>query len=223
MSHPHPQVAEVRALVKPQGSKPSYPSTARNNIRSRAWAASVEGCSYSVEKAWVVTRTGTTVDLHPTPPGVTAITPTFTPALLEKITTRSAGQGARQRQIQEVTVVFNLVNEPWPKYNAMAVADRGLKPHEWTSARLRSSVLYLESHSERFELARLEGKELFRFSKCKRILPEKSLRKLGLPLPENERTVLHDQLLWEDVSWGTSAVTIKEEAYNLARVKFIST
>lgn len=43
--------------------------------------------------------------------------------------------------------MFNLVNEPWPKYNAQAVADRGLKPHEWTSARLHSSVLYLESHT----------------------------------------------------------------------------
>lgn len=47
---------------------------------------------------------------------------------------------------QEVTVMFNLVNEPWPKYSLHAVADRGLRPHEWTSARLKSSVLYLESH-----------------------------------------------------------------------------
>lgn len=30
--------------------------------------------------------------------------------------------------------------------HAQAVADRGLKPHEWTSARLHSTVLYLESH-----------------------------------------------------------------------------
>jgi hypothetical protein len=42
--------------------------------------------------------------------------------------------------------MFNLVSEPWPKYSMHAVADRGLKPHEWTSARLHSSVLYLESH-----------------------------------------------------------------------------
>jgi hypothetical protein len=43
--------------------------------------------------------------------------------------------------------MFNLVNEPWPKYNMGAVADRGLKPHEWTSARLKSAVAYLESHT----------------------------------------------------------------------------
>ncbi len=41
--------------------------------------------------------------------------------------------------------MFNLTNEPWLKYNMPAVADRGLKPHEWTSARLHSSVLYLEN------------------------------------------------------------------------------
>ena len=43
-------------------------------------------------------------------------------------------------------MLFNLVNEPWPKYNMQAVADRGLRPHEWTSARLHAAVLYLESH-----------------------------------------------------------------------------
>ena len=47
--------------------------------------------------------------------------------------------------VQEVTVMFNLVNEPWLKYNMAAVADKGLKPHEWTSAKLHSHVMYLES------------------------------------------------------------------------------
>lgn len=42
--------------------------------------------------------------------------------------------------------MFNLVNEPWLKYSMGAVADKGLKPHEWTSAKLHSQVMYLESH-----------------------------------------------------------------------------
>ena len=42
VTHPPPQVAEVRAVLKPQDPLEKYPSTARNSIRSRAWAAPIE-------------------------------------------------------------------------------------------------------------------------------------------------------------------------------------
>ncbi len=42
VTHPPAQVAEVRAVLKPQDPRDSYPSTARNSIRSRAWAAPIE-------------------------------------------------------------------------------------------------------------------------------------------------------------------------------------
>jgi hypothetical protein len=45
----------------------------------------------------------------------------------------------------QVTVLYNLVQEPWLKYCMSAVADRGLKSSHWTSSRLREDVLYLES------------------------------------------------------------------------------
>lgn len=44
-----------------------------------------------------------------------------------------------------MTVLYNLVNEPWLKYSMSAVADRGLKSSHYTSARLRDEVLYLET------------------------------------------------------------------------------
>ena len=40
---------------------------------------------------------------------------------------------------------YNLSNEPWLKYSMAAIADRGLKPSQLTSARLRAEVLYLET------------------------------------------------------------------------------
>ncbi|EFN57219.1 hypothetical protein CHLNCDRAFT_143678 [Chlorella variabilis] len=241
LTHPPAQVAEVRAVLTPQAPLERYPSTARNSIRSRAWAAPVEGCSYRVDKCWVVTRSGTSVDLAPNLEGVPAAAPTFTPTHMERIVTRSAVGGAgRQRQVQEVTVMFNLVNEPWPKYNAAAVADRGLRPHEWTSARLHSAVMYLESHRERFELAHLpaaggaaggneaDGEaaggaaaERYRFSRCSRALPAAVMQKLGLPLPEGERTVLHDDLGWEEIEWGISGVSMRGQLYPLVRIHFI--
>jgi hypothetical protein len=46
---------------------------------------------------------------------------------------------------QEVSVQFNLCNEPWLKYTLPAIADRGLKPSMWTSSRLLDDVLLLET------------------------------------------------------------------------------
>lgn len=57
---------------------------------------------------------------------------------------------------QEVTIQYNLCNEPWLKYSMAAVADRGLKASQWTSARLRTEVLYLETHKQRYELSHVE-------------------------------------------------------------------
>jgi len=41
-------VAEVRAVVALLPPMPHYPSTSRHSIRSRAWGASLQGCSFKV-------------------------------------------------------------------------------------------------------------------------------------------------------------------------------
>lgn len=133
-------------LVKTLPSQACYPSVARNNIRSRAWAAPVSGCSFAVERAWLVLRSGQTLDLAPNLDGLPAPAPTFAPAHYERIHTRASGGHARNRAVQEVSIVFNLVHEPWVKYTLGAIADRGLRRHEWTSALMIGTTLYLESH-----------------------------------------------------------------------------
>lgn len=47
--------------------------------------------------------------------------------------------------LQEMTLMYNLNNEPWPKYNMAAIADHGLKPSQWTSARFQTQVLLVET------------------------------------------------------------------------------
>ena len=61
-----------------------------------------------------------------------------------QITTRTTG--AKSKTSQEVSVVFNLCNEPWLKYTIAAIADKTMKPSGWTSSRLRDEGLFLESH-----------------------------------------------------------------------------
>jgi len=178
-----------------------------------------------VEKAWAVTRTGNSYDLHPSMDGVPAAAATFAPSHFERMLTRSAaGPASKQRQVQEVTVVFNLVNEPWAKYTLAAVCDRGLKRHDRTSARLQSNVLYLESYTDRYEVSRVgvvDGVEHFRFARCKRALPGKSMRAVGVPLAEIEREVLQDGVQWEELEWSHNAVTIRGDKYPLVRIHFM--
>lgn len=67
---------------------------------------------------------------------------------------------------------------------------------------------------ERFELALASGgneadgeaaagggaaAERYRFSRCRRALPAALMAKLGVPLPEGEREVLHEGLAWEEI------------------------
>eukprot|EP00850_Spirogloea_muscicola_P020679 SM000223S07307 [mRNA] locus=s223:20389:23491:- [translate_table: standard] len=104
-----------------------YKSSARNGIRSRAWGAAKGGCSFRVEACRIMkaSAAGWQPSAH-----------------------------RRERFVQEVTVQYNLCNEPWLKYSLSVVADRGLKQSQFTSARLKKGdVLYLESHCTRYELA----------------------------------------------------------------------
>jgi hypothetical protein len=195
--HPPPAaVAEVRARLALLPPADRYPSAFRNGVRSRAWHGRVEsGCAYRVERAWVVTRTGSAVELlaPPTPPptdegvvpaaaaAAAAATPATAPPIRplggaptlipahgdRHVATRAqAGRGAggasaaaaaaaaaAKAALAEATVVYSLSNEPWLKYSPAAVADRGLAPKNWTSARLRSEVLFFETARERYQVA----------------------------------------------------------------------
>ena len=74
--------------------------------------------------------------------------PTFAPAAFDRaVSTRAttASVDHHPRFMPELCFLFNLCNEPWLKYSLQAVADRGLKQWQWTSARLLSEVLYLET------------------------------------------------------------------------------
>jgi hypothetical protein len=99
---------------------------------------------------------GAVAELDPSAARSPTATPTFVLCASERaVHTRAASADAqrRQRYLREVTLQYSLCHEPWTKYTVAAVADRGLKRAQWTSARLRTEVLYLETQRARFELA----------------------------------------------------------------------
>ncbi|CAL5208123.1 unnamed protein product [Lathyrus oleraceus] len=258
-SQPPAAIQELRTTIRVLPPKDCYISTLRNNVRSRAWGGAANGCSYRIERCCIVKKGGGTIDLEPCLTHTSTIEPTLAPVAVERtMTTRAA---ASQRYVREVTIQYNLCNEPWIKYSISIVADKGLKKPQYTSARLKKGeVLYLETHTSRYELC-FAGEKLvkatpatqshdsgteksqnhhphsangekhepdhvmidaFRWSRCKKPLPQKVMRSIGIPVPLEHVEVLEENLDWEDIQWSQTGVWIAGKEYTLARVHFLS-
>ncbi|KAE8654138.1 hypothetical protein F3Y22_tig00117056pilonHSYRG00969 [Hibiscus syriacus] len=262
-SPPPPAIQELRATIRVLPPQDCYNSKLRNNVRSRAWGAGIS-CSYCVERCCIVKKGGGTIDLEPCLTHSSTVEPTLAPVAVERtITTRAAASNAlrQQRYVREVTIQYNLCNEPWIKYSISIVADKGLKKPLYTSARLKKGeVLYLETHSSRYELCFTGEKmvkagtgsqahetdaekaqtqhlhssngeknesdnilvDVFRWSRCKKPLPQKAMRSIGIPLPLEHVEVLVENIEWEDVQWSQTGVWVAGKEYPLARVHFLS-
>ncbi|ONM25084.1 hypothetical protein ZEAMMB73_Zm00001d006789 [Zea mays] len=261
-SPPPSAIQELHATVQVLPPQESYTSTLRNNVRSRAWGAGI-GCSFRIERCCIVKarKGGGTIDLEPRLSHTSAVEPTLAPVAVERtMTTRAAASNAlrQQRFVREVTIQYNLCNEPWLKYSISIVADKGLKKSLYTSARLKKGeVIYLETHFNRYELCfsgekprgigsssnasdaepekhqssshhsqngsvEHELRDVFRWSRCKKAMPESAMRSTGIPLPADQLEVLQDNLEWEDVQWSQTGVWVAGKEYPLARVHFLS-
>lgn len=262
-SPPPPAIQELRATIRVLPPLDCYISTLRNNVRSRAWGAAI-GCSYRVDHCCIVKKGGGTIELEPCITHTSTVEPTLAPVAVERtMTTRAAASNAlrQQRFVREVTIQYNLCNEPWIKYSLSIVADKGLKKPLYTSARLKKGeVLYLETHSCRYELCFTGEKmvkattasqmheteteksqnhhshsvngerndaentviDVFRWSRCKKPLPQKVMRSVGIPLPPEYLEVLEENLDWEDVQWSQTGAWIAGKEYLFARVHFLS-
>lgn len=145
LSYPPGTVQEFRALLKLLPSQDQYLSKARF-VKSRNWASKTHACSYVVESCWAVMKGGTghLVELHTQLDEVPAICPTARAAVQRQINTRKSGG----KSGTEVSVQFNLCNEPWLKYTLPAIADRGLKAPQWTSSRFQEEILMIETNSQ---------------------------------------------------------------------------
>ena len=133
-----------------------------------------------MEGCWLVKRDGTILSLKKNISGSSDYVPTYVPSCSDRaVTTRSTTATAerRQRNLPEQSFVFNLSNEVCMKYSIFTVADRGLRPWQWTSSRLQGEVMYLETRKsaalhlhnlctlmhhrvcrERYEVSRQNGK-----------------------------------------------------------------
>ena len=138
---PPPFLKEVVATLRvtkqaPAGGEgPSFASSTRNNVRSSSWGGGGEGTVFEVLKCVAHGVAGAEAELRPNTEGSTVFS-TLIPAVTERlVNTRSSavGNSKKQRFQKEVTLTYNLCNEPWHKYSVAQISDRGLEQHHWTS------------------------------------------------------------------------------------------
>ena len=189
-----------------------------------------------VESAVAVTVNQQIIELTPTASESLRymVVPTFVPEDKERAQRTRAASNAnvnvarKKRMIREVTVLYNLCNEPWLKYSMAAVADKGFKKSQWTSARLRRDTLYLETKDERYQLSWMKGKGKdenegsYQFAKCKRALPLEEMRKKGIPLPKDELKDEIKNLSWNEIKFGVRGLKVKESEYPVTRLQFLA-
>ncbi|KAL3524600.1 hypothetical protein ACH5RR_012972 [Cinchona calisaya] len=200
-SPPEATIQELHVTIRVLPPQDCYISTLRNNVRSRAWGAAI-GCSYRVERCCVVKKGGAIFEIQPCLTHSSSLEPTLAPVAVERtMTTRAAASNAlrQQRFVREVTVQFNLCGEPWLKYSVSVVADKGLKKPLYTSSRLKKGeVLYLETHSCRYELC-FTGEKIVKAtaSQAHEAEADKSLTH-NLHATNGERSLMDGEIVFVD-------------------------
>ena len=235
-----PSLLELRAVVRAVSPAEQYPSTSRNGIRSRSWGRVLTGVSYKVESCVAITVNNQTIELSGDPERVKPSVPTFFPNVVESVVnTRAsaANQERRGKLIQEVTIQYNLCNEPWLKYSIASVCDQGFKRADWTSARLRSNTLYLETHTQRFELAydgpvfdeeaenydevNAPEADVYRWGRCVKPRDLTETAELGVPLPKEELVDVVTGINWTEVGFGLNSVHIQGKEHKVVRLQWL--
>lgn len=127
--------------------------------------------------------------------------------------------------IPEVNIVFNMCNEPSFKYSCANICDKGSDVKQWTSYKLKTMVLYLETQAERFEIARVETqsqneyndffKEFDNYRVARLKEPQnydnEFFEKNSKPLESKYLEIIANDIDWTEIEWGSDTVKVKDQ------------
>ena len=127
----------------------------------------------------------------------------------------------------EFNMVFNLSFEMWLAYSLPAICDKGRDFKDFTSHRLKKSVLYIETSSQRFEISLnimdhndddylFEEYETYKISEVIDPIPKDNDFMLAnkIPLENKYLRVIYNMVDWHDLLWGESCLKIKDTTIN---------
>lgn len=111
---------------------------------------------------------------------------------------------------------FGLTGEPVYSYDVLDFCDEGLPFQQWVSQRLRVSTLYFDTTTDRYEIAMmLNGdKIILKMAKLNQpILSLSQIRSDGTPIRQASKTIIQEQIEWENLSFSENGITVNEEYY----------
>ncbi|KAL0478590.1 hypothetical protein AKO1_008148 [Acrasis kona] len=165
-----------------------FQATFRNNVRSRNWVNPPDATTngYSVESVKVLYD-------KLTPVAVEDAKPQFYDFENSPMDHSALEQ---HRFLPNVSVVFNLDNEPCLKYTLNSVADKGWSSQHFTSKRLQGNeMLILEAPRMKYEISYDHEKKKYMF--------------VVIDPFAKTREVVNDNLDWRDIEWGIDSVLIR--------------
>ena len=202
----------------------TYSGSERNGLRSRDWTGAPHtGVSYKVERC--LQHTSGTVP----PAFVSMLRPNPTTRQIPGSLVQIAPGPGQSFAVPPAAclVVFSLANEPWLKYSLALVADQGTDKDRWTSTRLRREAVYLESATQRFELAvqPSDGMAYDKYTLSEVRTPHemdaRAVEAAGVPLPKTKTVRLEESLDWEELIWGPSYVRVRGTEYSVLRLLYV--
>ena len=127
----------------------------------------------------------------------------------------------------EFNMVFNLSSEMWLAYSLPAICDKGRDFKDFTSYRLKKSVLYIETSNQRFEISLnfmdhnnddylFEEYETYKVAEVLDPIPKDNdfMREEKVPLDDKYVKVIYNMVDWHDLLWGENCLKIKDFEIN---------
>mmetsp|Transcript_31352 Transcript_31352/g.78880 ORF Transcript_31352/g.78880 Transcript_31352/m.78880 type:complete len:349 (+) Transcript_31352:113-1159(+) len=201
-----PKFNSLILALRVHPAQPSHPASARNGLKTRSVSGQEHG--------------GLTVRVEGSALAKTADDRAKLARVLLRPTRPQCLSVRGNNTLADARILFNLANEPAYKYSLSMVADRAPDARMWTSVKLKTNTLYLETcDGKRVELSFEEGcdndKPKFRLAEVPkpRSTDKKKIQDLGVPLPASSLQSVKAGLDWNSIEWGVTGFSVQGAAH----------
>mmetsp|Transcript_1000 Transcript_1000/g.1559 ORF Transcript_1000/g.1559 Transcript_1000/m.1559 type:complete len:345 (-) Transcript_1000:6-1040(-) len=202
----------VRVLPLPSSFHGSY----RHGLRSNDWTVSpAQHCSITVLKCSIArdTLVGTPAsDLMLSTDPSLAASSAF--SSLSSSSNRNSLYKSfnslihRNRVLDGLTIIYNRRNEPCVRFTLDDIKDAGPHPSQFTSYRLQSSSLYIDTSDSTFEVSFLPLSKSFKLSRVLLASSSSSFPSIPLSNPSHV-SLIYDDLKWSDFIWSRDLLRVR--------------
>lgn len=129
---------------------------------------------------------------------------------------------------KDFNMVFNISYEMWYAYSLSSICDKGKEFKDYTSWKLKDKVLYIETYTNRYEIARnvldhtnddylFEEYETFKLSEVRNPQAKDNDYMIENAVPLKDVEVIFARLDWHSFEWGENSLKVGD--YEIRDVK----